>query len=75
MFFKDRSFQVKVVKDQQNSGQPLEPERVVDKILVAQSYADLVVDTATQLAKVAVTVIIVKAGCDFINTVARSFAK
>lgn len=73
--FKNRSFQVKLVKDKQNSGEPIIANNPVDSILIAQSYADLAVNTATDLAKIAVTVILVKTGCDLVRTVATAVTK
>lgn len=73
--FKNRSFQVKLVKDKQDSGEPIIANNPVDSILIAQSYADLAVNTATDLAKIAVTVILVKTGCDLVRTVAIAVTK
>jgi hypothetical protein len=73
--FKNRSFQVKFVKDKQNSGNPIETNDLVDNILIAQSYADLATNTATELAKIAITVILVKTGCDLLRTAATAISK
>jgi hypothetical protein len=73
--FKNRSFLVKVVKDQQDSGKPINPKDPVDNILIAQSYADLAVNTATDLAKIVVTVILVKTACDLARIGANAIAK
>lgn len=73
--FKNRSFQVKFVKDRQISGEPINRGDAVDSILVAQSYADLVVNTATELAKIGIVLILVKTGCDLIRTTANAIAK
>lgn len=73
--FKNRSFLVKVVKDKQESGDPINAKDPVDNILVAQSYADLAVNTASDLAKIAVTVILVKTVCNLTQTVANALTK
>ncbi len=73
--FKNRSFQVKFVKDKQISGDPISVGDSVDNILVAQSYADLVVNTATDLAKIGIAVILVKTACDLVRITANGIAK
>jgi hypothetical protein len=73
--FRNRSFQVKLVKDQRDSGEPITPNDPVGSILIAQSYADLVVSTSTDLAKIAATLIVVKTGCDLIRIAANAIAK
>jgi hypothetical protein len=73
--FKNRSFQVKLVRDKQISGDPIDRGNAVDNILVAQSYADLVVNTATDLAKIGIVLILVKTGCDLARTAANAVAK
>lgn len=73
--FKNRSFQVKFVKDVKDSGRPIAANEAVDNILIAQSYADLAVNTATDLAKIAVTLILVKTACDLVRTAANALAK
>jgi hypothetical protein len=65
--FRNRSFQVKLVKDQRDSGEPITPNDPVGSILIAQSYADLV--------KIAATLIVVKTGCDLIRIAANAIAK
>jgi hypothetical protein len=64
--FKKHSFQVKLVRDKQDSGDPIDTI-AVDNILIAQSYADLATNTAAELAKIVVTVILVKTSCDLIR--------
>jgi hypothetical protein len=73
--FKNRSFQVKFVRDKQISGDPIDRGNAVDGILVAQSYADLVVNTATELAKIGIILILVKTGCDLVRTAANAVTK
>jgi len=73
--FKNRSFLIKVVKDRQDSGKPIDPQDAVDKILIAQSYADLAVSTATDLAKIGITVILVKTACDLMRIGATALTK
>jgi len=73
--FKNRSFQVKFVKDKQNSSDPIETNDPVGSILIAQSYADLATNTAAELAKIAITVIAVKTGCDLVRIAANAIAK
>lgn len=73
--FKNRSFLVKLVKDKAESGDPINAKDPVDNILVAQSYADLAVNTATDLAKIAVTVILIKTACNLAQTAANALTK
>lgn len=73
--FRNRSFLVKLVKDKAESGDPIAQGNPVDNVLIAQSYADLVVNTATELAKIGITVILVKTACDLVRTAAQAATK
>jgi hypothetical protein len=73
--FGKRSFLVKVVKDKMYSDDPIDSKDPLDNIRVAQGYADLAVNTATDLAKIAITVILVKTACNLACTAANALTK
>jgi hypothetical protein len=65
--FKNRSFNVKIVKDTDYENLVENP----NNIETAQAYAEIVKDVAGDLATMAITLMVVKGACD----VARIFAQ
>jgi hypothetical protein len=72
MFFKDRSFNVKVVKDGTVvDGEPRDP---MQGVYVAQAYAEVTKDAVRDIAGVIVTVVLVKTACDLMKIGAKALA-
>lgn len=68
MLFKNRSFNVKVVRDENTSDEPIDPMRGV---LVAEAYSALAIATTWELVKPIVFVIAVKGAFDVAKIAAR----
>lgn len=58
--FKNRSFNVKLVKDNLVAGEEPEPRNPVEGVVLAQAYAQIATDTFANIAQtVAVTAVII----------------
>lgn len=73
MFLKNRSFNVKMVKD----GNALDgdPQDRMDGILAAQAYAEVFKDVTHHVAELTITVVLVKTACDLMKIGAKALTR
>lgn len=71
--FKNRAFQVKVVKDANDVA--ITTNDPAEALILARAYAELVKDVSQHIGSTICTVIIVKTACDLIRIGARALVK
>lgn len=74
MFFKNRSFNVKVVKDG-NVIDDESPRDAMEGVMIAQAYAEVLKDVTTHVGEIVVTTILVKTACDLMKIGAKAISR